>query len=147
MAVNERNQVVRVSKVSTTRDIITGVSSALDQLVGNGLLDTSRVIAVMFGTTHCTNAIVERKGLAKVGLLRIGKLSTSAIPPLFSLPQDLVVSINPSTFMVSGGYEYDGREIVPFRDEEVEECVEEFQRESSEIDCNLLCVLTSQQCS
>ena len=36
----------------------------------------------MLGTTHCTNAIVERKHLGRVGLIRIGAPATTAVPPL-----------------------------------------------------------------
>ena len=124
---DEHSSILRVAKVPTTKDIISGVFEALGELLANNSVDTSSVIAVMFGTTHCVNAIVERKRLAKVGVLRIGKLSTGSIPPLYNLPQELVEAVNPVTFMTSGGHEYDGREIVPFNEAEVLEAARQFK--------------------
>ncbi len=43
----------------------------------------------MLGTTHCTNAIVERKRLNNVAMIRIGKLATTAILPFIDWPEDL----------------------------------------------------------
>ncbi len=39
--------------------------------------------------THCTNAIVERRGLGRVGILRLGAPATTAVPPLEGWPDDL----------------------------------------------------------
>ena len=125
---DQANNVVGVAKVDTTRDIITGVHNALKTLFSNSpTVNVNEIIAVMFGTTHCTNAIVERKRLTKVGLLRIGRISTSAIPPLYSLPRDLVDSMAPVSIMVNGGHEYDGREIVPLDESEVHDAARKFK--------------------
>ena len=43
----------------------------------------------MLGTTQCTNAIVQRRGLRRVGVLRIGAPATTAVPPLAGWPADL----------------------------------------------------------
>ncbi len=43
----------------------------------------------MLGTTHCTNAIVERKRLNNVAMIRIGKPATTAILPFIDWPEDL----------------------------------------------------------
>src|SRR5207245_2391065 len=97
----------------------TGVARALHEIFSRGTINPNDVSSAMFGTTHCTNAIVERKRLAKVGFLRIGKHSSGAIPPLYSLPRDLVESIQPVSIMIQGGHEYNGNEILPMIDEEV----------------------------
>src|SRR5579875_942321 len=127
---DSENKVVRVAKVNTTRDVITGVYNALQSVLTKSSMDPNKVIAVMFGTTHCTNAIVERKRLAKVGLLRIGKISTSGIPPLFNLPKDLVDSIAPIAIMINGGHEYDGREIIPLDEGEVHRSAHAFKNDN-----------------
>ena len=126
MILDQNNKVVGFAKVPTTKDVMTGVLGSLRSLLESHPIDLEQVAAVMFGTTHCTNAIVERKRLAKVGLLRIGKLSTSAIPPLFNLRPDLVAAIDPVAIMVDGGHEYDGREIVPLNEKQVREAAESF---------------------
>lgn len=116
---DQDNKVVGVAKVNTTNDVITGIRNALQSVLSVSTIDPNKIIAVMFGTTHCTNAIVERKRLVKVGLLRIGKISTSSIPPLFALPKDLVDSTASVAVMANGGHEYDGREIVPLDESEI----------------------------
>ncbi len=130
VALDQNNKVVGFSKVDTTKDVISGVYNALETLLRTTpAVRVDEIIAVMFGTTHCTNAIVERKKLAKVGLLRIGKLSTSSIPPLFRLPKDLVDSFAPVAIMVNGGNEYDGREIVPLVESEIHEAAKIFENQ------------------
>ncbi len=66
----------------------------------------------MLGTTQCTNAIVERKHLAKIGILRIGAPAAVAIPPMIDWAEPLQ-KVSIATTIIGGGYEYDGREIAP----------------------------------
>ena len=40
----------------------------------------------MLGTTHATNAILERRNLNRVAALRLGGPATHSIPPLSSWP-------------------------------------------------------------
>ncbi|MCG8360319.1 MAG: hydantoinase/oxoprolinase family protein, partial [Kiloniellales bacterium] len=64
--------VLQAIKTPTTEDVTTGVLEALKQLIaksGNGL---GRVDAVMLGTTHFTNAVVQRRDLIKTAAVRIG---------------------------------------------------------------------------
>jgi N-methylhydantoinase A/oxoprolinase/acetone carboxylase beta subunit len=122
---DQDNKVVSVAKVDTTRDVITGIRGALREVVSK-TSNPDEIVAVMLGTTHCTNAIVERRNLAKVGSLRIGKKSTSGIPPLFSLPKDLIDSMQPVSVMVDGGHEYDGREIVELDEPKLHEASKYF---------------------
>jgi len=119
VVLDSSNSVIETAKVQTSRDIITGVSQALATIFSRRTVDPSQVSASMFGTTHCTNAIVERKKLAKVGILRIGKHSSGAIPPLYSLPSDLVQALRPSVIMIQGGHDYNGDEIFPLIEDEV----------------------------
>jgi N-methylhydantoinase A/oxoprolinase/acetone carboxylase beta subunit len=62
----------------------------------------------MLGTTHCTNAIVERRGLCRVGIVRLGAPSGLAIPPLTDWPADILPHIGEHQHIVRGGYEYNG---------------------------------------
>ena len=66
------NQLVAKAKVATTEDIITGILNALEGVLRESSLRPKEIKYAMFGTTHCTNAIVERRNLAKVGIVRIG---------------------------------------------------------------------------
>lgn len=100
-------------KKATTADVLSGVKASLDSLVaqtGNALGD---VEAVMIGTTHFTNAVVQRRDLARIGALRIGLPSSASLEPMIDWPEDLRQVVDPMIFMVAGGHEYDGRPIVP----------------------------------
>ena len=64
----------------------------------------------MLGTTQCTNAIVERKNLAKIGIIRIGAPASCGVEPMVEWEDD-IKEICEKAVIVRGGYEYDGREI------------------------------------
>lgn len=74
-------------KVPTTDDIQTGIAGALNKVLAESAVDPTKVTHAMLGTTQCTNAIVERKKLAKVGVLRLGYPATASVLPLHSLAQ------------------------------------------------------------
>ena len=126
---DSQNRIVGAEKVDTTEDVSTGVSDALDLVLSRSRVDREEITAVMFGTTHCTNAIVERRRLAHVGLIRIGKPATVGISPLRSLPEDLRRAIGDTWAVVSGGHEFDGREIWQFDERSTTEAAERFQSE------------------
>jgi N-methylhydantoinase A/oxoprolinase/acetone carboxylase beta subunit len=73
----------------------------------------------MFGTTHATNAVLERRGLRRVGVLRLGGPATRAIRPLFGWPADLREAVSAGERIVHGGIEFDGRELSPLDAESV----------------------------
>jgi len=68
-----------------------------------------RLEQVALGTTHAVNAIVQRRGLRRVAVLRIGAPGTLAVPPCTGWPADLVAAIVGSEFVARGGVEIDGR--------------------------------------
>ena len=73
--------------------------------------DAENIGFAMLGTTHCTNAIVERKRLNKVVALRIGAPATTAISCMADWPEELKSAMGVRDFIVHGGNEFDGREI------------------------------------
>jgi N-methylhydantoinase A/oxoprolinase/acetone carboxylase beta subunit len=129
---DSENRIVGAEKVDTTEDVSTGISDALDLVLNRSGAERREITAAMFGTTHCTNAIVERKRLAHVGLIRIGKPATVGIPPLRSLPPDLRRAIGDTWAIVSGGHEFDGREIWRFDEKATVETAERFRSEGVE---------------
>ena len=64
------DQVLHAIKTPTTADVLTGVRLALQDVART--VGTQGVQAVMIGTTHFVNAVVQRRDLAPVGALRIG---------------------------------------------------------------------------
>ncbi|KHF31603.1 hypothetical protein CM49_06179 [Paenibacillus sp. P1XP2] len=56
---------IHTVKVHTTRDVNEGIVESIRRLLAESGVNPARVQYAMLGTTHCTNAIVERKHLAK----------------------------------------------------------------------------------
>ncbi|MFF2274479.1 hydantoinase/oxoprolinase N-terminal domain-containing protein [Agromyces sp. NPDC058126] len=121
VVLDERLAVVASVKRPTTTDTGDGVAAAIDAVLEASGIDPSLVTHAMLGTTHCTNAIVERRGLGRVGILRLGAPATTAVPPLEGWPDDLRRAIGEHAFLVSGGYEVDGRVLAPLDEDEVRE--------------------------
>jgi len=73
-------------KTGTTADVTTGIVAALKGLVEQSGASASDVQAVMIGTTHFTNAVVEAKRLVPTAVVRLGLPATRALPPLVAWP-------------------------------------------------------------
>lgn len=106
------NKVVRAIKSPTTVDVTEGVRKALHGILEGGNGDD--VEAVMIGTTHFTNAVVQRVGLERVAAIRICLPAAAALEPFIDWPVDLRQMVEGPVFLIGGGHEYDGRPIAPF---------------------------------
>ena len=111
--VDGRN-VVASAKRPTTPDVSSGIVSATLAVIDAAGADASVVESVMIGTTHFANALVERRGLLEVGVLRLAGAAGGALPPMTGWPDDLKRCIGGQVFQLPGGYEFDGREITAF---------------------------------
>lgn len=105
------DQVLHAIKTPTTADVLTGVRLALQDVART--VGTQGVQAVMIGTTHFVNAVVQRRDLAPVGALRIGLPAAKSLPPFCDWPEDLSAIVRGQVHMVEGGLDYDGRPIMP----------------------------------
>jgi N-methylhydantoinase A/oxoprolinase/acetone carboxylase beta subunit len=108
-------EVLAKAKALTTEDVTTGIINALDELLESSGVNPAEIGMVSLGTTHTTNAIIERRNLNKVGIFRLAAPATTAIPPLTGWPEDLKRAIGGPEFVhiIRGGSEYDGRDIAP----------------------------------
>ena len=100
-------------KTPTTADVTSGIETALKRLLESPKTNRSAVDAVMIGTTHFTNAVVQRRGLGQIAAIRIGLPAAATLEPFVDWPPDLRALVRGRVFMVRGGYEVDGRPIVP----------------------------------
>ena len=100
--------------LAETADVTTGIKNAIDAVASAGSIEVSRLSHVMLGTTHATNAVLERQRLQRVAVLRVGAPSSTAVRPMYGWPEDLVVAVGGISQVVGGGFEYTGREVVPF---------------------------------
>ena len=110
----EGDRVAHAVKTPTTADVTTGIERALARLVEESRVDRRGVDAVMIGTTHFTNAVIQRRDLTPVAAIRIGLPASASLEPFIDWPPDLAALVRGEIFMLEGGHEYDGRPIVPF---------------------------------
>ncbi|MFI6323436.1 hydantoinase/oxoprolinase N-terminal domain-containing protein [Nonomuraea sp. NPDC050556] len=109
VALDENDRVVAKAKRPTTQDVTGGIRAALQAID----IPVENVTRVMLGTTHATNAILERRNLGKVAVLRLGAPATTSVPPLSDWPDDLRKRVSAGEAIVPGGFFVDGRPISP----------------------------------
>jgi N-methylhydantoinase A/oxoprolinase/acetone carboxylase beta subunit len=105
--------VVAAVKTPTTSDVTSGITTALRDLLA-AATPGGPIDAAMIGTTHFTNAVVQRRDLVPVAAIRIGLPASASLPPFVDWPEDLAGLVRGDVVMLEGGHEYDGRPIVPF---------------------------------
>ena len=103
--------VLATIKSPTSEDVTTGVSDAVKKVLKAGQMSATQVGAVMVGTTHFLNAVVEGKHLEKVGILRLCGAATRALPPLIDWPNRLRPLVDGGAVLVDGGVNFDGSPI------------------------------------
>ena len=108
--VDENRRVVADIKYPTSADIYDGILGAMRKVLEVSGVDPAEIHQAMLGTTQCTNAIVERKNLAPIGILRIGAPATTGIRPMVDWAEDIRKVAVGST-VIRGGFEYDGKEL------------------------------------
>jgi len=111
--VSSDGSVVAKVKRPVTDDVVTSIRIAVREVLSASGRSASDITHAMLGTTQVTNAIIERRNLNRVGVVRIGAPATLAIPPLTSWPEDLRRAVDQESIVVRGGFEFDGREIAP----------------------------------
>ena len=113
------NTVVSSTKTPTTANVSEGIATALRNVIADSGIDATRIEGVMIGTTHFTNAVVERKHLTPTACIRLGLPATVCLPPMVDWPLDLRDIVGGNAHMAHGGHEFDGREISAFEPDEV----------------------------
>ncbi|HEX3574162.1 MAG TPA: hydantoinase/oxoprolinase family protein [Rhodopila sp.] len=103
-------RILSAIKVPTTEDVTSGIVAAMRAVIAKAGV---RVDAVMIGTTHFVNAVVQRRHLAPVAAIRIGLPATTGLPPFTDWPDDLALPVAGGSWMVEGGHDYDGRRFMP----------------------------------
>jgi N-methylhydantoinase A/oxoprolinase/acetone carboxylase beta subunit len=112
-------EVIAKIKTPTTEDVTSGITTALRHVLETSGTATDQIAGVMIGTTHFTNAVVERKRLEPTAAIRLGLPATAALPPFVDWPDDLADTLGRHAYLVHGGHEFDGREISPLDPEEL----------------------------
>lgn len=126
---DNENNVISEIKIATTEDVATGIFKAMRTVIEDAAIPREEIKYAMLGTTHCTNAIVERKKLNKIAIIRIGAPATMSVKPLISVPEDLREKLGKFVYLVRGGNEYDGQEITELDEAGLYQIAEEIKGE------------------
>src|SRR5690606_17786125 len=110
---------------STTSDVTTGIVAGIQALTGSATVAPAAVEAVMIGTTHFTNAVVEARHLQEVAIVRLGMPATRALPPLVDWPSRLRAVVGGHVYLCDGGHEFDGRPIAPLDRDQLDRVAED----------------------
>ena len=126
--IDENLNVVASVKRHTTPEVYDGILAAITAVLEESGVNRGDIVQAMLGTTQCTNAIVERKHLAPIGVLRIGAPATLGIPPMVDWAEDLK-KIAVRTAVIAGGSEYDGKPLAAFDEAAARSFFEELKAE------------------
>jgi N-methylhydantoinase A/oxoprolinase/acetone carboxylase beta subunit len=132
VVLDERDSVVAKCKRPTSEDVSTGIKEAVQGVLSESGIDPSEFVHAMLGTTHSTNAIVERKGLSRIGVVRLAAPSGLAISPYVEWPGDFLQRIGVHYRIVKGGYEYNGAPLGKPDREEIEGALLSLKKEGIE---------------
>jgi N-methylhydantoinase A/oxoprolinase/acetone carboxylase beta subunit len=121
-------QVKAWRKTPTTENVSAGIVAAITEIMTEAGVASDDIDCVMIGTTHFTNAFVERRHLLPVGILRIALPATRGLPPLVDWPDDLRAIMGKNVFLVRGGFQYDGRENSALDELAIAEAAREMRR-------------------
>ncbi|MED4887271.1 hydantoinase/oxoprolinase family protein [Lysinibacillus sp. FSL R7-0073] len=124
---DHNSQLIYSVKSPTSLDIKSGIEQSLQQLLQGANIDKTKITHAMLGTTQCTNAIVERKKLARVGVIRLGYPATASVLPYTAWPSDMIDKLSGNYAIAHGGYEYDGQLLSALDQEEVTKLLEEWR--------------------
>ncbi|MGL5722604.1 MAG: hydantoinase/oxoprolinase N-terminal domain-containing protein [Brevinema sp.] len=122
---NGNGDLLSSCKVATSQNVVDGIRNALIKLLSVSGADSKKIKSVMLGSTHCVNAILQRKGLAKVGVIRISGPASTSIPPMASWPKDLIDAIGSHHRIIDGGFEFNGAPIAPLSIEQAKDAIKE----------------------
>jgi len=120
-------RVVSSTKTPTTANVSEGIAKALRSVIEDSGIDRAMIDGVMIGTTHFTNAVVERKHLTPTACIRLGLPATVCLPPMVDWPDDLREMVGGNAHLAHGGHEFDGREISEFQPDEVRSIAEKIR--------------------
>ncbi len=126
VVIDAAGEVLAAKKVATTPEPIDGIRSALDGVLAG--LEHSRIAKAMLGTTHSANAIIQRRGLDRVAMLRLAAPSSLGISPGAAWPDDIRAGVIGTTAIIEGGHEYNGKEIAALDTEAVKRLAAEAVR-------------------
>jgi len=117
--VMQGRDVLAAVKAPTSADVTGGAVAALQGAMASAGAAPGAIGLVVIGTTHFTNAVVERKHLRPTAIVRLCGPATRCLPPMVDWPEDLSRVIGGEAYFAAGGVEFDGRPIAAFDPDEI----------------------------
>ncbi|NKB35979.1 MAG: hydantoinase/oxoprolinase family protein [Gammaproteobacteria bacterium] len=115
-------------KAPTSANVSDGIINAITNVLEQSSVSPDKILSVMVGTTHFTNAFVERKGLLEVAVIRLALPASRGLPPMIDWPEDIASTIGKQHYLVKGGYEFDGRHISELDEEAIATAAKEIKQ-------------------
>ncbi len=112
--VMDGRRILAAVKVATSADVTAGLMEALREVQRQAAVASADVGLVVIGTTHFTNAVIERRHLSETAVVRLCLPAAQCLPPMVDWPADLRAAVGNHVFLASGGFEFDGQPIAPF---------------------------------
>ncbi len=109
----ENDKTIATIKVQTTSSITECIITAFKKLIQESQYKADKIAAIIIGTTHFINSVLQAQNMNSVILLRFGKPATTAAEPLFDWPNTLKNKVINAKEILFGGHEYNGIEISP----------------------------------
>lgn len=130
--VHRTGTIVAWNKSSTTSDVAQGVKNSIEQLLLKGGIAPQQIHSICLGTTQATNALLERKELYKVGVLRLAGHNPEVYPSCQGWPHQMRYAVHAATETVGGGFECDSTAISPIDASLVRKSVEKLLERNAE---------------
>jgi len=102
-----------VVKVPTSADVTSGLIQALQKVLDSAAMAPDQVGLVVIGTTHFTNAVIERRHLSPTAVVRLCLPAAQCLLPMVDWPADLRSVVGEHFYLAAGGVNFDGTPIAP----------------------------------
>jgi len=129
--VDWHEQIVYSCKTPTTPDIVSGFTKAIAKILHEAQVSPSSIKELLVGTTHATNALLQKKDLATVGVIRIAG-NQPMLPPCYAWPVQAREAMFKGMVTVNGGFECHGASITPFCPSEVKQATHTLLQQGAE---------------
>jgi N-methylhydantoinase A/oxoprolinase/acetone carboxylase beta subunit len=112
-------EILAAVKIPTSADVTQGLMRALREVQAAAQINPADVALVVVGTTHFTNAVIQRSHLSPTAAVRLCLPAAQCLLPRVDWPADLLAAVGEHTYLASGGVEFDGTPIAAFDPAEI----------------------------
>lgn len=117
-------RLIGAAKSPTTEDVTTGIVAVMSDAITTAGVTRAAIHRVMIGTTHFTNAVVQRRDLQQTAVIRLGLPATQILLPFVDWPDDVRAAIGGQGIVLSGGHDFDGGEISSLNPSQIREAIQ-----------------------